>query len=293
MGNGCIKLGVAFLNLEAGAMELLAQFALFGTLPPTDGTIEKKYSEVKTSIGALKSLGSAIRIEIVSRSQDYYGSLRVRYQAYSAAEKLDRSTTLEDMADEYDAHSIVIIAKADNAVVGTVRMVEWTGAGQKFPFENYFDFSTVDNQINRHRYYEVSRLAVDPKFQGTDIIVKLFKEVARITCVNPGKTTICLSTRALRKMYKRIGFYEISEEVPHPVLTGEALAVLKVDSEEFLRGSRMSAHAWDKVAKEVYENIFDAEVIDLKINRSKVNLRLKIEKLLLGAQQLFRKKGRR
>jgi ribosomal protein S18 acetylase RimI-like enzyme len=278
-------LGVSFENLTQLASEALAQFGLYGTEPPTGEDMGKKFTSIKESVAPIRNLGNSVRIEVISTPEDYHQVLRIRHEAYLAAKKLDETIRLEDMADEYDLHSIILIAKTDNAVVGTLRIVECRSKDQTFPLEKYFDFNVIDKPENRNRYYEISRLAVDPKFQGTDVVLKIFKELTRILGANLNMTAVCVATRSVRSLYTRIGFYVISKETHHPVAKDDHLAILKVDSKDFLLGKGISAHAWDVVAKDAFDNLSSAELTDLKPNRTMINFRLKIEKLWLLAKR--------
>jgi hypothetical protein len=119
-----IRLGVSLIDTTPENIQSLAQFAIFGTMPSTDGRIDSKYKEVKENVGTLKRLGTSVRIETLSTPQDYLAVLQIRFEAYKAANKIDVDATVEDMVDEFDERSIILIAKIDGAIVATLRRCE-------------------------------------------------------------------------------------------------------------------------------------------------------------------------
>lgn len=284
-----IRLGVSLVDTTDENIQSLAQFAIFGTLPPADRRISSKYNEVRENVGPLKRLGTSVRIETLSTPQDYMSVLQIRYEAYRAANKLDQSATVESMADEFDERSLIIIAKIDGAIVATLRLVECKTPDERFPFEKFIPFSVIDKEENRGKYYEVCRLAIDPKFQGTDILIKLFRENGRQTGINR-KTNVCMSTKQLRKNYLQLGFKVVSEEIPHPVLKNESLALLAIDPDNFLKGKGMSVRAWDLVVSDVVDNLAYAEIIPKTSPKISRYFLRKIENLILKTSKRFRKK---
>ncbi len=251
--NNVLLIGVTFSDVNEQDIEKIAKFCLFGTnLDIKDSTLKQKMFAIKQNISTLKELGQGLKVETVNNDLDYAGALKIRFEAYKKASKLsDHITKYEDCADKFDQHSILLIAKIGKEIVGTVRMV-FSEDGKQFPFEEFIEHKDIAN--DRASYYEVSKLAVDPYLQRSDIVVKLFKEVARLTILN-SKTTLCFSTRILRPMYRKIGFAEISSEVSHPVLDNESLALMKIESDDFVFGNKMKTETWEKFSRSVVQNL--------------------------------------
>jgi hypothetical protein len=255
MRDNHLIIGAAFIDTHESDLEKIAQFCLFGTAPEIkDSSSKAKLLTIKENIFNLRDLGRGISVEIVNNETDYSGVLEVRFNAYKKANKLSKNiSSSKDFADTYDKHSIIIIAKIGSDVVGTVRMVFCDKNEQRFPFEEFLNEKNF-LQNERANYFEVSRLAIDPSLQRSDILMKLFKEVARLTIVNR-KTTLCFSTRILRPMYQKIGFTVISTETPHPTIERETLALMKIESDDFIYGSKMKKEIWEKFSKEVVQNL--------------------------------------
>lgn len=253
--NEKLILGVSLTSPTQLNLEKIAKFCLFGTTPEIkDSSLKEKLHHIKENIYSLSNLGDGLTVEIVNNEKDFQGALKIRYVAYKKANKvLDSVNSYKDLEDAHDKHSIIMIAKIGSEVVGTVRMVYSRNESEKFPFEQYLEKNTSLHN-DRTMYFEVSRLAIDPQLQRSDILVKLFKEVARITIVN-NKTTLCFSTRILRPMYQKIGFKIISEEIPHPTIERETLALMKIESDDFIYGSKMKPEVWEKFSREVVLNL--------------------------------------
>jgi hypothetical protein len=248
--SGRLMLGIQFLKVDKRILESLAQYSMSGTKREQPGEIK---ALEKLSLSGLPSrkIGRGFTICVVSSADEYADVLKIRLEAYRAAGKATQMLP-EEMADEFDERSIILCAKAGKQIVGTVRLV-YSDGNQPFPFEEYFAFpkSVVSK---REDIYEVSRLAIDPSFQGTDLVLEIFKAVAREVTISK-VSAFCLATQALRSLYLRLGANKITGEVNHPVLPNETLALFELRTEEFLEGKKMRVMAWDMVAKEVFSDL--------------------------------------
>jgi len=255
---GRLRVGVTLVDPSSHTLVAISQFAIFGTIHEAEKPIDIIHHLEKADLKA-KKLGNAARISSVSNAEEYAEVLKIRLDAYRAAEKVPTGFQVEDMADSFDDRSIILLCRVGGKIVATVRLVE---GDQKspFPFESLFPISALGENKTREHFYEVSKLAILPEYQGTDILLKLFKEVARQTIINK-RSSVCLSTRAIKKNYEIMGFKKITEEVPHPTLKQEFLALFRVNADEFIDGQKMSALAWEKVAKSVVNHLAENSFI--------------------------------
>jgi len=285
--NGFLNVGTAFVNPSPTALEALAQFALFGMTLDAPDTIQI-LADLKAAKFDLKKIGGGVRLSLASTPEEYGAALRVRHEAYKAVAKVGADSTPSDMADEYDAFSLILIVQFRNHVIGTARLVEIRQEGQKFPFESHFKFEDVIEEGNRGGLYEISRLAILPQFQGTDLLVRMFQELSKISLVK-GKYAVCLATKATRKNYIRLGWRQISPEIAHPVLTGETLAMFRVDADQFLTGKRMSGIAWFKIAKVVTDHLAKFEIMKTRSFNPRMVILKNIETMILSRRKNIKK----
>lgn len=286
--SGRIRLGCKFIKPDTSLVEKLARFGLFATLPPNQSGIMDKFEAVKNAIGPIRKLRSAVRIELVSTPADYAKVLQVRFKSYKEANKLDENATVEDMADEFDQRSILLAAKIDSAIVATVRLVAAEETGQTFPFESYLDFEKLKLNLERPSYFEVSRLAVDPDFQGTDVLISIFKEISKNAVVN-ARSLLCIAAKSLRQNYERIGFRTISKEMPHKVLKNETMAIMHANTNEFIQGKNVAAITYDMIVYDVLSNMHFAGIVSKPKRTLQKMIRKQFELLILKTMKASKK----
>lgn len=201
---------------------------------------------VRQTIKAIGKFGSWIRVRKVTTAAEYEDVLKIRYEAYKAAAKTGADQTWQGMADEYDERSIVYLAYVGQTVVGTIRLVFKDGSAD-LPFEKYISLDNI-NGIDKTSVAEITRFAIHPHFQGTDVFFSLFRKIIFEIGSKGIKSPVCLATKKLSKYYKGIGAVTISESFPHPTLPNETLTLYLFDPEKILKG-QMSGLGWFVVAK--------------------------------------------
>ena len=139
--------------------------------------------------------------------------------------KTPPDATSEMMEDEYDASSLIYCAKYGPDVIATMRANISKSDGQKFPFEKYFG-SCESLGISRHNSCEISRLAILPEFQGSDLFIGFVKVTsADVSKAGPGYYVLCCYQQALTHVPAYWCRKDIQSPVRHPVLTDESLSL--------------------------------------------------------------------
>lgn len=202
--------------------------------------------EVRTNVKSINKFGSWIRIRKVTSESEYENVLKIRYEAYKAASKVESHSTWNDMKDEYDDHSIIYLAYVGQTAAGTIRLV-FRDSYKKLPFENFINLETL-NEVDSESIAEVTRFAVHPHFQGTDVFFALFRKIIFEIGAKKIKSPVCLATKKLSVYYKGIGAQAISKEFSHPTLENETLTLYLFDPKKIAEG-RMSALGWFFVAR--------------------------------------------
>jgi len=245
--------GCLFQSINKQALEMLAQYAIIGSdsLPPHIG----QRKELLRAAGlTTRSLAKPCTIKVVETGQELEQILDVRFAAYKAAAKTPPDATSEMMEDEYDASSIIYCAKYGLDVIATMRVNTSKSEGSKFPFEKYFG-SCESLGISRHNSCEISRLAILPEFQGSDLFIGFVKVTIQILVKLHLDTMFCVATNKLTPMYQRIGGERMLEPVRHPVLVDEFLNLYKIKTSSFLTGSNMAFEVWKKISEEAISHL--------------------------------------
>jgi hypothetical protein len=95
---------------------------------------------------------------------------------------------------------------------------------------------------------EVSRFAIDPHYQGTDLFFALFRKIIFEIGAKKINSPVCLATKKLSKYYIGIGAKPVSKAIPHPTIEGETLTLYLFDPDCIISG-KMSSLGWLFVAK--------------------------------------------
>jgi hypothetical protein len=246
-----LEIGCSASGISAEFKQALGQFALFGS--QDNRSLSERVENLRRIGFPLKVLGDAIRIRTVETMEEYDQVLALRHHAYSYVGKVLPGTAVTQMADLADDRSTILIATLGGSIVGTVRIVRSSRPEDPFPFEDLLPMPP-HLESRRESMFEISKLAVLPEFQGTDLVLRLFQAAARETIVE-GFHAVCLATRALQRHYRRLGAHILSKEVPHPVLPKEYLSLLLFKKTAFTKGRGMAGLGWERVGRSVMEEL--------------------------------------
>jgi hypothetical protein len=251
--NKHLVFGCLFQSINKQALEMLAQYAIIGgdNLPPP---LSQRKELLRAAGLTTRSLAKPCTIKVVETYQELEQILDVRFVAYKAAAKIPPEATSDIMADEYDASSIIYCAKYGPDVIATMRANISKSDRQRFPFETYFG-SCESLGIARSSSCEISRLAILPEFQGSDLFIGFVKVVVQMLVKLHLDTMFCVATNKLAPMYQRIGAERLSEPVRHPVLIDESLCLYRIKTASFLTGSHMEFAVWKKISEEAISHL--------------------------------------
>jgi hypothetical protein len=286
-----IQVAGIFRRLSADGKKLLAQFFTFGLSVSYEMDSDAQIRELARSLQAIRQSGSAVRVENAGTATDYDAILRLRLDAYRSAGILQPDVSVSDMADEYDARSIIVVTKVNGLVVGTGRLIRCIDDKDRFLFEKDIPFETLGLE-RRQDFLEISRLAVHPALHGTDIVTKMFQEFVR-QCTLNGKTALALGRTTQRKSYARMGMQTVSHELPHPLLAGETLAVMLLSPADFLAGRRMAPITRNLLLRDIIGTVVYANLLSPPKTQSLPKSRAVMEFLALWFASLRKPRARK
>lgn len=239
-----LKLGCSFLKIDKNFRKEIERIILTNSNFSDIG--DKIDIDLKNRIKKIKKFNSWIRIRRVTSSEEFEQVLKIRFKAYQEANKVKPGQSWKDMEDEYDKTSITYAAYAGLTIAGTIRLV-FRDKVSKLPFEEYLELADVIN-FDPSSAAEISRFAIDPHYQGTDLFFALFRKIIFEIGAKQIKSPVCLATEKLSKYYIGIGALQISRPIPHPTIENETLTLYLFDPESVI-GGKMSALGWFFVAK--------------------------------------------
>lgn len=197
-----------------------------------------------------KQFGGHIRMSLISSDSEYEEILKLRWRAYKNEGKVDANSDYSSMKDVYDSRSLIYSIRIGKTLVASIRLIFSKEPGD-LPFEKYFAFDEVNMFKGRSRddVLEISRLAIDPLFQGSDILITIFRNLVVELVLNVNvKYSACTATRDIAKYYKAFGAIPASQEVNHPQLKDEFLRLYYFDNENFFM-KEMNSFGWIKIAR--------------------------------------------
>jgi len=264
----------------------IAQYAIFGT-ESASGLSADHRDQLQQSNLWSKKISKGLNTEIISTINDYNKVLEVRLIAYQNAKKLPDHANHEDMADQYDDHSVIIKMGYSGNVVGTIRVVKIDQPDNKLPCEQYFKIPTNDD---RGAICEVSRLSLVPEFQGTDAIIGMFQHAISVALKAGMEKCYIVATDSLTPMYQRLGGVVVDGGVPHPHLQNENMSLLVLSRKNLLSAKNVAALAWDRVTYDVVVNLETYGFLKKKNFRFKIAFKRVFEKIALRAIRIFTKR---
>jgi len=155
---------------------------------------------------------------------EYLEVLALRLKSYKSAKKIPPTTTRAQMGDEFDSRSKIIIAKHDDKIVGSVRVI-FHQPEDELSYGRYFAVPPP-GLPSRQEYAEASRMCIDPNYQGMGLFYKLAEEMVNIA-INGGRTFIVggstgkLTDVWLKCGFRKLGIQYISQDIggiPHELI---------------------------------------------------------------------------
>jgi hypothetical protein len=244
--------GAKFIKPNKGFMESLIRFFFFN-LDMDASFIEKTVNSIREQFQIKKEYKQSLRLSHVQTKSDFDNVLKLRLSAYQNDREELSNAGFEDMTDPFDERSFIVTAKLGRSLVGTLRLVYVQNSAERFPMEDLIELPDYITN-NRKDYLEISKLAIDPFARGSDVRLRLFQKSASET-VPVFKGNICLSTSKNEMYYRLTGATKITESIPHPYIKNETLAAYLYRTEDFLKGTKMSANAWFAIGQVVTDHL--------------------------------------
>ncbi len=233
-----VRIGFVFTNNS-----LLIKQVIFSQIMrfSTDVTPEL-FFELRSSLDNMKLIKDFIEYDICRTDEDYNSILKLRHQAYGRVGKVEQQKTWEEMADEFDSRSILIIAKLKGQIVGSGRLT-LAGLNDTFELESSIKLPTKISE-DRTKVLEVSRLCINDNFLGTNITHGIFEWGFQYIVKSQVKWVISSTEKHLIYMYKKIGFTISKSSFDLVTLKGKPHYFMYGQVKDVLQGN-MNLIAWN------------------------------------------------
>jgi class 3 adenylate cyclase len=226
--------GIFCEDFSAEEAEVLGAYVLTFGLFKTEPRIEALN---RAGISATK-IKSVATFSLVDNSKEKSRALKIRTQAYANEGKYSGPKLMEDT---FDAYSRIVLAKLGNEDIGTVRVTFSKNKEEPFELESSIE---LPNFIDRTKTIEVSRLAVYPAYQRTDLVLGLVQRAIEIGVKAHVQNVITSCTEEKIPIYRKLGFLVSSKSFTLETLKGIPHFFLRLPTNEVVPTGSRNPFAW-------------------------------------------------
>lgn len=240
VSDGCkrhLAVGVTWSVEDARARDRVARYLLrFG--PGTSlRALRADGFELAAATGAFEY--GSVRTEA-----EYREVLALRRLTYAAAGKISADARDEDMADELDRRSRILVARHLGRIVATMRLMFPRSAADPLKHSEYLPLPATLPPADQ--LVEVSKACTHPDYRGGELFYEMTKRAA-ITTLQSGRRYVLMScTAPLVPIYRKLGVREIGASYVHPTM-GLEHHMLLGDIAAMTSGKGMNPIFWNVV----------------------------------------------
>jgi predicted GNAT family N-acyltransferase len=202
-----LALGVTYSPRSPGGREIIGQYLLQFAAGAT-------IQELRAHGFHLRSSSQAIDFDSLRTDEEYGEVLRLRRLAYVHARKVSADAKDVDMADAFDAHSRILVAKHRGQVVGTARLMFPDSETDRLNHEEFLELPP--GLPPRTELVEVFKTCTHPGYRGSDLFYALLQHVALVIVQSGRRYALMSATDSLAPIYQRFGFRPAGASYEHP-----------------------------------------------------------------------------
>lgn len=262
-----LALGVSFNKEDADLKNAVGQYLMqFGNVNSLD--------ELLDSGVYVSNVSEAVHFTYVRTKEDYDKVLALRFMAYKEAGKVKPEATVQDMADEYDSRSRIVMGVYKGEVVCSARLI----------------FNQFDDQMEQERFVkwpgnlprrdemvEIMRACTRPDFRGSDLLISMFKFIAIAVAQSKRKWIVICATQNMAPLYQRIGFSDVGLTYEHKGLNNLRHDILLANVPDAMMGKTVGPIEWNIIWSGVSSYLQQYDLLELD---PATNLRLGVYRLL-------------
>lgn len=218
----------------------------------------KNLEEIKQRNLLISTTRNSIKFGFVSSDDEYKQVLSLRKIAYSKEGKVPENILDEEMGDEFDKRSLILIGKHRDKVVASLRLIYHKSEDK---MEHELFFKLPEKFPPRVDILEVTRVCTLPEFRKSDLVMNLFRHCAIANALTQKRWIIGSSTKKLFPLYQRLGFKSTGIIYKHQSLGNQEHIFFIGDSHKVLSGSEINPISWNVIYREVSKFVREKELI--------------------------------
>ncbi len=246
-----LVVGIKFVSLDKQAKRIIGQYLIqFSSSANLDSFRDHGFIP--------RSVLKGVKFGNVKTEDQYKQVLDLRFRANQASNQLKNIAAPIDLADIGDSRSRIIIGTRNDKVVATAR-ISFPSRAEPTEAENYLRWP--DELPHPDQIFEISRLAIDPQFQHSDVLAGLFRYMA-LTCISADRRHCVLATMdKYRPFYRNIGFSDTGLNYQNDAWS-EELHVMIADTLEGMKGKHVHPLYWGRVWMDVANILISTGLIE-------------------------------
>ncbi|MGZ3690498.1 MAG: N-acyl amino acid synthase FeeM domain-containing protein [Pseudobdellovibrio sp.] len=235
--------------------------------------------EVRNAGFNVSKIADVFTFRYVETHSDYLEVLKLRYDAYLAAGKVDRSKKPSDMVATLDSKSRILMVKHQGRLIASVAI--------SFPDSNEIILDTEKALPNGYpkeippkvKMIEISRLCTHSEYRKGDLLHRVFEHVYKIFITSGRDYIITSSDDKLWPLYSKLGFQKTGLQYNHLALSGLLHHIIIGPLDVCLNVNKISLMTWSYIYGSMYKDLRSKKLVD-------VNWYVKL-KMTLGDSLLF------
>jgi len=259
-----LVVGTSFLNTDAILMQSLGEYLLNFAKDITAKSLNHEGFNIK-------AISKWLDFSYVKNETEYKDVLALRYIAYKSANKISSEKTIEDMADELDARSRILIAKYNGKIVGSMRIVF---PSKKEDLELQHSINYPEHFPSMNEIVETSRFCTDPEFRGTDIAFELVAQMVLSTVMSGRRYLYTAATDELwLNICKKIGWQLTGIKFQEKFFFGLPHELMLMDTHDVAVGKGVNFKYWNRVYKKLAEYLISKDIITpSSVDKVRINI---------------------
>ena len=231
--------------------------------------------EVRNAGFNVSKIADVFTFRYVETHSDYIEVLKLRYEAYLSAGKVDKSKRPDDMVASLDSKSRILMVKHQGLLIASVAI--------SFPDSNDIILDTEKALPNGYTknippktlMIEISRLCTHPEYRKGDLLHRVFEHIYKIFITSDRRFIITSCDDKLWPLYAKLGFKKTGLQYNHLALSGLLHHIIIGSIDVCLKVNKISWITWSYLYGGMYMDLDAKRVI-------KVNYLVK-SKMMLGS----------
>jgi len=233
--------------------------------------LEVSPDEVRAAGFNVSKIADVFTFRYVETHADYIEVLKLRYEAYLDAGKVDRSKKPANMAATLDSKSRILMVKHQGKLIASVAI--------SFPDSNDLILDTekalaggYSKEIpEKIKMVEIARLCTHPEYRKGDLLHRVFEHVYKIFVTSGREYIITSCDDKLWPLYSKLGFRKTGLQYNHIALSGLLHHIIIGSTDICVKLNKMNWIAWSYLFGGMYKELDSKNLVTTsKVVRAKM-----------------------